>query len=238
MSRAFKAQLYELFAQVGKAASSPQRLELLDLLAQGERTVESLAAATESPLANVSHHLQQLKQAHLVESRKEGLYVCYRLAGPEVFEFVRGLRSLAQQRLVEVNDIVRRYLGKRDGLEPVTREELSQRARAGDVTVLDVRPTEEFRAAHIPSAISIPIEELKKRLAELPAEQEIVAYCRGPYCVYSYQAVELLRRSGRTARRLVDGLPEWQAAGFPVENSAHKPADIEADMRFNQGRAS
>lgn len=195
-------------------------------------------ASDREPLANVSHHLQTLKQARLVKSRKEGLYVCYRLAGPEVFEFIQNLRSLAQQRIVEVNDIVRRYLGKRDGLEPVTREELSQRARAGDVTVLDVRPAEEFRAAHIPSAISIPIGELKKRLAELPAEQEIVAYCRGPYCVYSYQAVEILRRSGRTARRLVDGLPEWQAAGFPVENSAHKPADIEAILRFNQERAS
>lgn len=220
MSRAFKAQLYEQFARVGKVASSPQRLELLDLLAQGERTVEALAAATASPIANVSHHLQALKQAHLVESRKEGLYVSYRLAGPEVFGFIQSLRSLAEQRLVEVNDIVRRYLGNRDGLEPVTREELAQRARAGEVTVLDVRPAEEFRAGHIPGALSIPIAELKKRLAELPAEQEIVAYCRGPYCVYAYQAVEILRKSGRTARRLVDGLPEWRAAGFPVENSA------------------
>lgn len=220
MSRAFKAQLYEQFARVGKVTSSPQRLELLDLLAQGERTVEALAAATESPIANVSHHLQALKQACLVQSRKEGLHVCYKLAGPDVFGFIQSLRSLAEQRIVEVNDIVHRYLGKRDGLEPVTREELAQRARGGDVTVLDVRPEEEFRAGHIPGAHSIPIKQLKKRLAELPAQHEIVAYCRGPYCVYAYQAVALLRRSGRTARRLVDGLPEWRAAGFPVENSA------------------
>lgn len=224
MSRAFKTQLYEQFARVGKASASPQRLELLDLLAQGERTVEALASASQLSVANASRHLQVLKQARLVQSRKDGLYVYYRLASPEVFIFMRGLRSLAEHQLVEVEDIVRRYLGNRDELEPVSHEQLFRRARAGDVTVLDVRPAEEFRAGHIPGALSIPVEQLEKRLAELPQRQHIVAYCRGPYCIYAYQAVEILRASGRAAQRLVDGLPEWKAAGFPVESLALREA--------------
>jgi rhodanese-related sulfurtransferase len=219
MSRAFKAQLYEQFARVTKAASSPQRLELLDLLLQGERTVEALASASEQPIANASHHLRVLKQARLVESRKAGLYVYYRLAGPTVFHFLRSVRALAEQQLVEVEDVVHRYLGKRDELTPVSREELACRIRAGDVTVLDVRPAEEYLAGHIPGALSIPIKELKRRLAELPPGKQIVAYCRGPYCVYAYQAVEILRACGFAAQRLVDGLPEWRAAGLPVETS-------------------
>jgi rhodanese-related sulfurtransferase len=222
MSRAFRAQLYEQFARVTKAAGSPQRLELLDVLAQGERTVEALAAATELTIANASHHLRVLKQARLVESRKAGIYVYYRLAGPEVFNFLRSVRTLAEQRLVEVEDMVRRYLGNRDGLEPVSREELARRVQAGDVTVLDVRPREEYQSGHIPGAVSIPVEELERRLAELPPLKQIVAYCRGPYCVYAYQAVEILRVRGRQARRLVEGLPEWRAAGFPIETSTAK----------------
>jgi rhodanese-related sulfurtransferase len=224
MSRAFKTELYEQFARVTKASASPQRLELLDLLAQGERTVESLAAATEQPIANASHHLRFLKQARLVESRKAGLYVYYRLASPEVFAFLRGVRALAEQRLTEVQDVVRRYLGIRDQFEPVSREELARRAQAGDVTVLDVRPAEEYQAGHIPGAVSIPIAELERRLAELPPDKQIVAYCRGPYCVYAYQAIEILRARGRTAQRLIDGLPEWRAAGFPVETTSAREA--------------
>ena len=157
MSKAFKAQLYEQFARVGKAAASPQRLELLDLLAQGERTVEALAAATQLSIANASRHLQVLKQARLVQSRKDGLYVYYRLASPEVFVFLRGLRLLAEHQLVEVADVVRRYLGNRDELEPVSHEELFRRVHAGDVTVIDVRPAEEFRAGHNPGANTIPV---------------------------------------------------------------------------------
>lgn len=224
MSRAFKSQLYEQFARVTKAASSPQRLELLDLLAQGERTVEALACATEQSIANASHHLQVLKQSHLVASRKAGLYVYYRLASPEVFAFLRSVRALAEKQLAEVDDVVRRYLGGRDELEPVSREELARRVQAGDVTVLDVRPGEEYRAGHIPGALSIPVEELARRLAELPRDKLIVAYCRGPYCVYAYQAVELLRTQGIAAQRLVDGLPEWRASGFPVQTSSAQEA--------------
>jgi rhodanese-related sulfurtransferase len=224
MSRAFKAELYEQFARVTKATASPQRIEMLDLLSQGERSVEALAAATELSIANASHHLKVLKQARLVESRKAGLFVYYRLAGPEVFAFLRSVRGLAEQRLTEVEDIVHRYLGNRDELEPVSRYELSLRVQAGDVTVLDVRPAEEYQAGHIPGAVSITIEELERRLAELPPDKQIVAYCRGPYCVYSYQAVEVLRARGWAARRLVDGLPEWKAAGLPVENSSAREA--------------
>lgn len=224
MSRAFKAVLYEQFARVTKATASPQRIELLDLLSQGDSSVEALAAATELSVANASHHLQVLKQARLVESRKSGLHVYYRLAGPEVFAFLRSVRGLAEQRLTEVEDIVHRYLGKRDELEPVSRDELSRRVFAGDVTVLDVRPTAEYHAGHIPGAVSIPIEALGKRLAELPPDKQIVAYCRGPYCVYAYQAIELLRARGRAARRLVDGLPEWKAAGLPVETTSAREA--------------
>ncbi len=223
-SRAFKAELYEQFARVTKATASPPRIELLDLLAQGERSVETLAAATEMSIANASHHLKVLKQARLVESRKAGLYVYYRLAGPEVFAFLYSVRALAEQRLVEVEDIVHRYLGNRDELTPVSREELLHRVQAGDVTILDVRPAEEYHAGHIPGAVSIPIEELKRRLAELPPDKPIVAYCRGPYCVYAYQALEVLRARGRAARRLVDGLPEWKAAGFPIETSSVREA--------------
>jgi rhodanese-related sulfurtransferase len=222
--REFKARLYEQLARIGKATSSPKRLELLDLLAQGERPVEALADLTALSLANTSRHLQVLKEARLVESRKEGLNVFYRLAGPEVFAFIAGLRSVAENRLAELNEVVRRYLGSRDELEPVSREALTQRLRAGDVTVLDVRPSSEFEAGHIPGAVSIPIDELERRLSEVPKRKQVVAYCRGPYCVYSYQAVEILRGAGRSARRLVDGLPEWKAVGLPVETAAAEEA--------------
>lgn len=216
MARALKAQIYAQFARVSKATSSPQRLELLDLLAQAERTVEALAAATDQPVANASHHLQVLKQARLVESRKDGLYVYYRLASPQVAVYLQSLRGLAEQRLDEVADAVRRYLHHRDEFAPVSHAELTALIERGDVTVLDVRPSEEYRAAHIRGAISVPVRELKRHLAELPPGQQIVAYCRGPYCVYSYQAVRILRAHGFDARRLVDGLPEWRSAGLAI----------------------
>jgi rhodanese-related sulfurtransferase/DNA-binding transcriptional ArsR family regulator len=215
--RELKSRLYEQFAKVGSALSSPARLEMLDVLAQGERSVEVLAERASLSVANTSRHLQVLRDAGLVEARKEGLRVYYRLADPGVYELLQSVRSHAERRLAEVDRIVDAYFGARDRLEPVTRPELIERARSGRVTVLDVRPAEEFEAGHIPGAISIPIDELEERLGELPKSREVVAYCRGPYCVWSLRAVDALRASGRKARRLVDGFPEWGAEGLPVE---------------------
>lgn len=214
-----KRQLYEQFSRIGKAVSSPSRLELLEILAQGERPVEALAKATSLSVANASHHLQVLREARLVEARKKGLFVFYRLAGDDVDELARLIRTLGERHLAEVDGIVKRYFTSRDGLEPVKREELLSRARAGTVLVLDVRPSEEYRAGHIPGAVSVPVEEIDRRIRDLPPDKEIVAYCRGPYCVLAFRAVELLRARGRTARRLEGGLPEWRAAGLPVEAS-------------------
>ena len=216
--RELKNRLYEQFARVGGALSSPARLELLDVLAQGERSVDVIAERASLSVANTSRHLQILREAGLVEARKQGLRVFYRLADPGVYSLLQALRSLAEQRLAEVDRIVAAYIGGRDELEPVTRPELLERARSGRVTVLDVRPAEEFEAGHIPGAVSIPIDELEERLGELPKGREVVAYCRGPYCVWSHRAVAALRASGRRARRLVDGYPEWRADGLPVEN--------------------
>ena len=220
MGLQLKTRLYGEFSRIGKAVASPRRLELLDILAQGERTVEALAGEVVLSVANTSHHLQALRSARLVEARKEGLYVYYRLADPAVFELTRTIRTLAERRLAEVDRIVQTYLNARDGLDPVGREELLQRARAGEVLVLDVRPRDEYRAGHIPGAVSVPVDELERRMAELPADKEIVAYCRGPYCVMAFKAVETLRAHGRQARRLVEGFPEWRAAGLPVEHSS------------------
>jgi rhodanese-related sulfurtransferase len=211
-----KHRLYSELARIAKALSSPDRLELIELLAQGERTVETLARAAGIPLANASHHLKVLRESRLVEARKEGLYVHYRLAGPDVFELARMLRSVGERRVAEVDRIVNTYLGTRDELEPIGRRELLQRAEEGTAIVLDVRPPEEFRAGHIPGAISVPLEQLEARLSDLPRSKEIVAYCRGPYCVMSFEAVKLLRAHGRKARRLEEGFPEWRADGFPV----------------------
>lgn len=216
--RELKNRLYEQFARVGGALSSPARLELLDVLAQGERSVDVIAERASLSVANTSRHLQILREAGLVEARKQGLRVFYRLADPGVYSLLQALRSLAEQRLAEVDRIVAAYIGDPDELEPVTRPELLERARSGRVTVLDVRPAEEFEAGHIPGAVSIPIDELEERLGELPKGREVVAYCRGPYCVWSHRAVAALRASGRRARRLVDGYPEWRADGLPVEN--------------------
>jgi rhodanese-related sulfurtransferase len=214
--RQFKNAIYEEFARIGKAVSSPKRLELLDLLCQGERTVEALATETELSVANASQHLQVLRAARLIEGSKEGLYVTYRIADPAVGEFVRSIRVLAEKQLAEVERISRRFFEGRRGLEPIDRDTLIRRVRKGEVVVLDVRPVEEYRAGHIPGALSIPIQELKRRLFELPRDQEVVAYCRGPYCVFSDQAVELLRAQGFRAVRLDEGVLDWRARGLPV----------------------
>jgi rhodanese-related sulfurtransferase len=217
--REFKDRLYEELGRIAKAIDSPRRLELVDLLAQGERSVEDLAGEAALSIANTSRHLQILRGARLVESRKDGLRVYYRLAEPEVHVVASAVHRLAEKRLAEVDQLVRTYLGSRDELEPVPREELLRRVRAGRAVVIDVRPAAEYRAGHIAGALSMPVDQLGRRLAELPQRKEIVAYCRGPYCVMAYEAVTRLRASGRKARRLADGFPEWRAAGLPVETA-------------------
>jgi len=215
-NRRFKDAVYEQFARIGKAVSSPKRLELLDLLCQGPRTVEALAKEAGMTVANASQHLQILRAARLVEAEKEGLFVTYRLADQLVCDFFRAMRLLAETRLAEIEQIKRLFLQRKEGMEPVDRRALLERVRQGTVTVIDVRPTEEYRAGHIPGAVSIPLKELKTRLAELPKDQEIVAYCRGPYCVLAVEAVEMLRANGFQAARLEDGVQDWRAEGLPV----------------------
>jgi rhodanese-related sulfurtransferase len=204
-------------ARIGTALSSPVRLELLELLAQGERSVDELATLTGASVANASQHLQKLKAAGLIAGRKEGQYVYYRLAGDEVVALVGALGRAGEAYLADVERTVRAYYAARDDLEPVPAREVLDRARKGLVTVLDVRPPEEFAAGHVPGAVNIPVHELEKRLSELPKRREIVAYCRGPYCLMSFDAVALLRRKGLKARRLEDGMPEWRLAGLPVQ---------------------
>jgi DNA-binding transcriptional ArsR family regulator/rhodanese-related sulfurtransferase len=215
-NREFKNQLYGQLARVGKALSSPHRLELLELLAQSERTVESLAEEAELSLQNASQHLKVLRTAGLVESRKDGLYVIYRLADPAVFDVVASLRATAEARLADLDRVVRDYLGDRSDPEPIGMDELLQRAKRGEVVILDTRPAREFAAGHIRGAVSIPVDELRSQIDRLPRRKEVVAYCRGPYCVYANRAVEILRRHGRKARRLSVGFPEWRAAGLPI----------------------
>jgi len=215
--RAAKTALFDEFARVGKALASGRRIELLDVLANGERTVEALAREGGLSVANASQHLQILRQAGLVSTRRDGTSVWYRLAAPEVFEAGRALRTLAASRLAEVERLAAAYLGGRDALEPVTREELARRLENGDeLVVLDVRPAEEHAAGHLPGAVSIPLPELRRRLRELPRGREIIAYCRGPFCAFAHEAVAVLTDAGLPARRLEDGLPEWAAAGLPV----------------------
>ncbi|HYT69004.1 MAG TPA: metalloregulator ArsR/SmtB family transcription factor [Vicinamibacterales bacterium] len=216
-SARFKAAIYEHIARIGKATASPGRLELLDLLSQGPRTVEALAAQIAQSVANTSHHLQVLRRARLVEAEKAGLHVTYRLADPQVAAFFLHLRTLAESRLAEIEQVSRRYLEERGALEAVDDDELLRRVRAGDVTVIDVRPREEYLAGHIPGAVSLPLGELKERLRDLPKGQDIVAYCRGPYCVMALDAVDLLRRKGFRAHRMEQGVPEWRAQGWRVE---------------------
>jgi len=215
-----KLAIYEQLARIGQATSSPNRLELLDLLSQGARTVEALAHQTGQSVATTSHHLQVLRRARLVEAQKAGLYVTYRLADARVGEFFLSLRSLAESRLAEVQHVTRQYLEERGALEPVGNDELVRRARAGEVTLIDVRPREEYVAAHIPGAISVPLADLGKRLGELRKRRNIVAYCRGPYCVMALDAVDLLRRKGFRAHRMEHGVSEWRAQGWRVEAGA------------------
>ncbi len=216
-SRIFKDAIFEQFARIGKAISSPKRLEILDILCQGARTVELLAKETQMTVANASQHLQALRTARLVDAEKVGQFVSYRLADQAVGEFLRSMRLLAESRLAEVEQIKRQFLEGREGMEPVDREALLARVKEGAVTVLDVRPAEEFQAGHIPGAISIPLKELKSRLKDLARDQEIVAYCRGPYCVLAVQAVEMLRAKGFPAVRLEEDVQDLRAMGFPVE---------------------
>jgi rhodanese-related sulfurtransferase len=215
--RAAKTALFDEFARAAKALASGRRIELLDVLANGERTVEALATEVGLSVANTSQHLQILRQAGLVAGRRQGTSIFYRLAGPQVFQLWQALRTLAASQLAEVERLAATYLGDRDELEPVTREELARRLDDGDdLVVLDVRPAPEHAAGHLPGAVSIPFGELRRRLAELPRDREMVAYCRGPYCAFAHEAVTLLREEGFSARRLEDGLPEWQAAGLAV----------------------
>ncbi len=216
-SSSFKQRLFKQFSRVAKAMSNPNRLELLEFLAQTERNVEELARLTGLSVANTSQHLQQLRQAGLVVSRKQGLKVYYSLSGDDIVTLLHSLRQVAERHLAEVDKLVNSYLTVKDALEPVPREALLQRARQGLVTVVDVRPPEEFRAGHLPGAISIPLEQLESRLDQLDPSQEIVAYCRGPHCILAFEAVARLRSKGLRARRLQDGFPEWKQAGLPVE---------------------
>ena len=223
--RDFKRHAYILFARIGKALSNPHRLEILELLAQGERTVESLASEIEISLANASQHLQALRQAALVDSRKDGLFVYYRLAAPGVFELSKAIRTVAEDRIADLDRLVREHFANRDAADAVPIEELLKRARSKAVVILDARPPSEYAAGHIPGAISVPVDELNRRLKQLPKGKQYVAYCRGPYCVYADRAVELLLAKGRRARRLKEGFPEWRAAGLPVA-TGEKPGAL------------
>jgi len=217
MSTNPKRDVFANLARVGTALSSPIRIEFLELLAQAERSVEQLATLTGTTVANTSQHLQKLRQAGLILGRKEGLYVFYRLAGDEVVDMLSAMSRVGEAYVAEVERIVRLYFAGKDEFEPIPAKELLDRARKGLVTVLDVRPPEEFAAGHVPGAINIPVHELERRIKELPKRREVVAYCRGPYCLMSYDAVSVLRKKGLKARRLEAGMPEWRAAGMPVE---------------------
>lgn len=221
-SRRFKDDVYEQFARIGKATSAPKRLELIELLCQGPRTVEVVAELAAISLANASQHLQVLRAARLVEAEKKGLCVEYRLAGDEVCTFFLALRKLAEARLAEVERTTRAYLERRGTMEAVEGEELLRRVKRGEVTVLDVRPAEEYRAGHIPGALSIPLGELKARLNELPKDRDVVAYCRGPYCVMAVEAVEVLRKRGFKAHRLELGVVDWRARGGRVDGERER----------------
>ncbi|HEB87513.1 MAG TPA: metalloregulator ArsR/SmtB family transcription factor [Gammaproteobacteria bacterium] len=213
----FKQDLFTQFARVGKALSNANRLELIEFLAQGERSVDELARVSGLSVANTSQHLQQLRQAGLVTSRKQGLKVFYTLSGDDVIGLLEAVRGVAERHLAEVNQLVKTYLTVKDNLEAVPARELLKRAREGLVTVLDVRPPEEYAAGHVPGAVNVPLSELEQHLDKIDPHQEVVAYCRGPHCVLAFDAVARLREKGLKARRLEDGFPEWKKAGLPVE---------------------
>lgn len=213
----FKKTLFEQFAHIAKALGSGNRLEILEFLAQCEYSVENLARVMGLSVANTSHHLQLLRHAGLVTTRKDAQLVFYRLSGGDIVDLVNSLRNVAERHLAEVNQLVNTFLISKDSLEPIPREELLERVRQGSVMVLDVRPTDEYAAGHVPGAVNIPLSELEQHLQELDPTQEVVAYCRGPYCVLAFDAVARLREKGLNARRLQDGFPEWKQAGLPVE---------------------
>lgn len=233
--RQFKDEIYGQIARISKAAAAPKRLEMLDLLSQGPRTVEVLADLAAITVGNASQHLKILRAARLVEAQKQGLYVEYRLADEEVAKFFVALRSLAQSRLAEVERITREYVDRRSMLEAVEGDELVRRVRSGEVTVLDVRPTEEYEAGHIPGARSIPLGELTARLKEIPRKREVVAYCRGPYCVMAVEAVQLLRSKGFRAHRMEQGVADWRARGWRIATA--RPATDKAKARRTGARA-
>ena len=216
-SRNPKAAVFAGFAEVAKALGHAHRLEILELLAQGERSVEALAERAGLSIANASQHLRLMRRAGLLASRRDRKHILYRLSDPAVLDLVAALHRVGERNLAEVREVVGGYFHERDALEPVSRKELARRLRDGLVTVLDVRPEDEFAAGHLPKAINIPLRELSRRLREIPKNREIVAYCRGPYCVLAFEAVAILRERGFKIRRLEDGFPEWKAAGLPVE---------------------
>jgi rhodanese-related sulfurtransferase len=218
--RQLKDLLYGQFARIGHALSTPKRIELLDLLSQGEKTVEQLAEQIETPIKNTSAHLRTLRQANLVATRRAGTHVHYRLADDGVFQLLRTLQSIGHERLAEVERATSQFLTRRDALAPVTLKELRRLMRDGDVTVLDVRPRDEYEAGHIAGALSVPLDELDQRLRKLPKAREVIAYCRGPYCIYAVDAVATLRQRGFQARRADEGFPDWRAAGFPIATGA------------------
>jgi len=218
-TREMKDGVFGQFARIGKALAAPKRIELLELLCQGPRTVESLAQQAAISVANASQHLQVLRRARVIDARKKGLYVEYRVADEQVLRFVHALRTLAESRLAEIGEITNAFLKERGSLERVSGKELLRRVRDAEVTVLDVRPAQEYRAGHIPGARSVPLKELRKRLSELPKSRDIVAYCRGPHCVMAIEAVRLLRSKGFRAHRMEEGVVDWRVRGWRVEKS-------------------
>ncbi len=220
MSHATKQRIYEQFARLGKALASPGRLELLDLLGQGERSVEMLAREAELSIANASQHLQVLYAARLVDSRREGQRVIYRLADPAVAMLWQALRTTAHKQLAEVDAVAREYLEGRDQFDPIGRTELLRRMKAGTVTLIDVRPPEEFAQAHLPGAVCVPLDRVKDFARQAPRKKQVVAYCRGPYCVFALKAVAELHKRGLNVARFEDGVQEWSAAGLPLESGA------------------
>jgi DNA-binding transcriptional ArsR family regulator len=218
--RAFKSAINEQFARIAKAIANPHRFEIIDLLAQGERSVDDIARETELSIANASQHLGALREAHLVTTRKEGLYVYYRLSDPNIYRLIQIIREIAEHQLSEVDRIVDTYLHNRESLEPIKTHELAARLTEPDLIILDVRPMEEYQQGHIAGAQSIPVDELVQRINELSPESEIVAYCRGPYCVFADEAVEILKSNGYQVRRMQEGYPDWNLDGLPTEVSS------------------
>ncbi len=221
-----KLALYEQFAAVAKALGNPQRLELIEHLAQGPRSVDALATKLGQPIANVSQHLQAMRRAGLVVSERDGKFINYRLADESVLSAFAAIRVVAERHSAEVERVVHGWFHRHDGMEPVSRDELTSRMKDGLVTVIDVRPADEFALGHLPGAINVPLSELGSRLPDLQTGHEVIAYCRGPWCVMSFEAVSELRKRGLNARRLDGGLPEWQMAGLPVEQVQHRSVRI------------